>query len=271
MNDNRYKFTLFVKPWPDKTLPELAQFVRHLGLDGIELPIRSGFQVTPEHAAKGLAEAVHIFKDNGLSIESVAGAADGQPDETLIAACGESGVPILRLMARIDMTKGYHKSVENIQRIYDKFIPLLEKHKVALGIQNHWGYNVASAIGVYHLVEKYDTRQVGIVLDPAHCGLDGESEDMAIDIALSKTLMVNLKNGFWQRTSNPEAAEAEWKVYWTAARQGFISWHRVFQELEKRDYRGTICLHAEYTASDNTDRLIQEDIAYLKTILSFTK
>jgi sugar phosphate isomerase/epimerase len=42
------QFAVFVKPWKSMALPELAQHVRHLGFDRIELPVRPGFAVEPE-------------------------------------------------------------------------------------------------------------------------------------------------------------------------------------------------------------------------------
>ena len=75
-------FTVFSKPWT-LPLPELAALVKSLGLDGVELPVRPGYQVEPANVANGLKEAVKIFADHGLKIGSVA----GPTDEPTIAAC----------------------------------------------------------------------------------------------------------------------------------------------------------------------------------------
>src|SRR4051812_40035974 len=77
------EFTVFTKPWK-MPLPELARHVKQLGFDGIELPIRPGYQVEPADAIKGLPEAVKIMADHGLRIASVA----GDFDEATITACG---------------------------------------------------------------------------------------------------------------------------------------------------------------------------------------
>ena len=41
-------YTVFTKPWPSKSLSELGAFVKGLGFDGVELPVRPKFQVEPE-------------------------------------------------------------------------------------------------------------------------------------------------------------------------------------------------------------------------------
>jgi len=269
------RFTLFTKPWPDKSLSELARFVKGLGFDGVELPVRPGYQVTPESAERGLPEASRILGEHGLHIGSVAGNLSGETDERLIAACRQAQVPVLRLLPRIDMSKGYWASVEDLRRAYDAYVPLLERHGVALGIQNHCGYFIGSAIGTVHLIERYDPKLVGIVLDPAHCALAGEPADMAFDVAWSRTLFVNLKNAYWRRATGTEAEDVKWRVHWTSGRQGLVSWPQVVELLKRKNYSGDICLHAEYSDADgrtdlmgdSVNRLIAEDISYVRTLV----
>lgn len=263
------QFTVFTKPWPEKSLPELAQFIKDLGFDGIELPVRPGFQITPEHVERDLPEATQIFADHGLKIASVA----GTPDEAMIAACGAAGVPLIRIMARINMDTGYRATEENLCQVFDRCLPLLEETGVALGVQNHAGNFIGSAIGIMHLIEQYDPKQIGIVLDLAHCSLAGEPVPIAIDVAWSHLLLVNLKNGYWQRVGTSETGEAQWKHSWTTSKEGLTSWQEVADELKRRNYQGDICLTAEYSApkanpSIRVKELIAKDFAYAKSLLS---
>jgi sugar phosphate isomerase/epimerase len=267
------QLTVFTKPWSQKPLPELAQFVKELEFDGVELPVRPGFQVTPETVRTGLPEAAKIFADYGVKIGSVAGSAD----EAMIAACGEAGVPILRIMAKIDMNLGYHATEKKFRKEYDALLPLLAQYDVKLGVQNHAGNFIGSAIGLMHLIENYEPKYIGAVLDLAHCSFAGEPSPIAIDVAWSHLILVNLKNGYWQRTSAPEAEEAHWQGYWTTGRHGLTSWREGVNELKQRNYKGDICLTAEYSAPRQVEaelekeaivnRLITEDIAYIKSLL----
>ena len=97
-----FAFTVFTKPWK-MPLPELGKFVKGLGFDGIELPVRPGYQVEPENVDKGLPEAARILGDCSVKIGTVA----GPTDEATIAACAEAGVPIIRICVRIDRKIGY--------------------------------------------------------------------------------------------------------------------------------------------------------------------
>lgn len=86
MSKNKNAFTVFTKPWPDKPLEELSACVSELSFNGVELPIRPGFQVTLENIAKMLPEAVCAFSQQGLTIQSITGTTDNALDEDRIAA-----------------------------------------------------------------------------------------------------------------------------------------------------------------------------------------
>jgi sugar phosphate isomerase/epimerase len=92
--------------------------------------------------------------------------------------------------------------------------------------------------------------------------------EMALDVIADRLFIVNLKNAFWQRTNGPEAAQAEWKVYWTTGRQGRADWPRVAAKLRAINYTGPICLTAEYSDEAAVDRLIAEDLAFAKAVLA---
>lgn len=261
-------FTIFTKPWPEMPLEELAELVANLGFDGVELPVRPGFQVTPESKTVTLPKAARIFGDLNLRISSVA----GDLDEATITACGEARVPILRTMARIDLQVGYRASEESLWRRFDALLPVLEACNVKLGVQNHCGEWVGSAIGLMHLIDHYDPARVGAVLDFAHCALAGEPEAMAVDIVWPHLCLVNFKNAFWRRQVGPESEDVIWREYWTTGSQGIASWPKAADELARRGYRGDVCLTAEYTdplnggerKGESVIPLIAQDFAFAK-------
>jgi sugar phosphate isomerase/epimerase len=248
------RFTVFTKPWPQLELAKLGDLVRGLGFEGIELPVRPGFQVTPQTVTQKLPEAVRILAEHGVKIGSVA----GPIDEPTIAACGESGVPIIRVMAPIDLAAGYRESERALRRQYDAVLPLLQ-----------------SAIGIVHLIEHYDPRHVGIVLDTAHSALAGEPDAMAVDVAWPHLLLVNLKSGYWRRAAGPETLDAPWHSYWTVGGQGITNWRTVVSELQRRGYEGDLCLTGEYSGiegkeadrtGDDVVPLLTQDIRYVRSL-----
>ena len=262
------QFSVFTKPWPDKSLPELAEFIKEMGFDGIELPVRPGFQVTPENMRDLLPVAVREFEKQELSILSVTGTTDNAVSEDLIRVCGDCGIPLVRIMARINPEKGYLPAESELRTLYGSMIPALERHGVKIGVQNHHGYFIGSAIGLKHFLDPLESDRIGYVLDPAHCALAGEPEDLALDIAWDRMMMINLKNGFRRRVNGPEADDVEWKVYWTDGTQGFASWKKIVDLLKKRSYAGTVCLHAEYSDPNLVERLTRRDLNLARRLFS---
>jgi sugar phosphate isomerase/epimerase len=257
-------WSVFTKAWK-MPLPELGRFVKGLGFDAIELPVRPGYQVEPETAEKDLPAAARLLADQGVKIASVA----GSTDERTIAACAAAGVPILRVCERVDPTKGGYRAVEReVRARYDALLPALRKHGVTIGVQNHCGEFIASAMCVLHLIEKYDQRQVAAVWDVCHCALNGEDPELAADFLWPHLCMVNLKNAFWRLKTGPEAPVAQWEYYWTTGRCGLAPWPRVMAELQRRSYQGVVCLSAEYSDEASVNRLVAEDVAFAKSLVA---
>jgi len=263
MSEKEITFSVFTKLWKKMPVPELGEFISSLGFEGIELPVRPGFQVEPENVTKDLPRVAKKLAEFGLRITSVA----GPTDEATISACSEAGIPIIRTGVGIG-EEGYMAAEKKFQKKFDALVPLLDKYDVTLGIQNHCDKCVCNAMGIRHLIEKYNPKHIGAVWDAAHNALNGEDPEMAIDIVWSYLCMVNLKNAFWRRTTGPEAEDVQWRPYWTTGRQGLASWPRVAIELKKRKYEGIICLTAEYSDEASVNRLISEDIAFAKSLFT---
>jgi sugar phosphate isomerase/epimerase len=255
-------FSVFTKPWKTLPLPELGRMVKGWGFDGIELPVRPGYQALPENVSRDLPRAAATLADCGLKIFSIA----GPTDEATLAACAESGVPVIRVMIGIG-DDGYLATIERVQRQFDSLLPLLTKYCVTIGVQNHVGRQIANAMGLRHLLSPYDPARIGAVWDAAHNALAGEEPELALDIVWQHLNMVNLKNAHWRRT-NPGADVAAWQPYWVRGPEGLASWPRVAAELKRRDYRGVVCLTAEYSEEHLVEQYISQDIVFARSLFN---
>ena len=268
MSTNR--ITVFTKPWKSMSAEGLAELVSEIGADGIELPIRPGYQVEPITVLSTLPKTRAVFDRHNLSISSAAGSLE----EATIRALGDSGIPLLRVCIPIDMKQGYMASVQNLREKILNLGPVLEASGVKVGIQNHYGFMIGSALGIAHLLDGISEDQACAVLDFAHCALDGEPVEMAVDIVKQQLGLVNFKNACRVRTTGPDD-EAEWQVLWTTGRHGGYSWQKAVSALRNIRYVGDICLPAEYNRIGVYEQLmdseviprIRSDIQYLREIL----
>ncbi len=263
--------TVFTKPWTDP-LPQMADKLAGLGFDGVELAVRPGYQVLPDNVGTDLPKAVRQLEEHGLKTPSIA----GNTDEATINACGDAGVGIIRICASIDMKIGYRASVDNYRRTFEALLPALERNNVAIGVQNHYGESIGSAVGLAHLLEDFDPKHVCAVLDMGHCAVDGEPVDMAVDIARPHMNgLVNFKSACHLRANGPEL-EAEYAVHWTTHDHGGYSWRKLVQALHRTDFTGTFCMPAEYNQQagvkgqrmgDDVIPFLRKDIAHLKSLV----
>ncbi len=263
--------SVFTKPWTDP-LPDLAEKLTGLGFQGVELAVRPGYQVVPETARAELPKAVKLLAEAGLKTPSIA----GDIDEATIEACGAAGVGIIRICAPIDMSIGYQASVDAYRRKFDAVLPALTRNGVAIGVQNHYGNHIGSAVGLAHLLAGYDPKQVCAVLDMGHCAVDGEPVGMAVDIARPHMNgLVNFKNACHLRANGPEL-EAEYVVHWSTHDHGGYNWRALVEELHKTGFQGTFCMPAEYSQQagakgqrmdDDVIPFVQKDIAHLQALI----
>jgi sugar phosphate isomerase/epimerase len=259
----KYQYSVFTKPWKNLSMDKLGEFVKGLGFDGIEFPLRSGFQAEPDNAVKDLPKLVEKMDEYGLRVFSVA----ASTEENIFAACQAAGVPIIRIMVPINAEKGYMTAEKEMKLELDKCVKLCEKYGIKVGIQHHYGTYISNSMETRHLIESYDPEYIAAIWDAAHSGLAGEEPEFGLDILWSHLCMVNLKTAFYKQTNGPEAKEALWDRYFTTGRHGISSWSRITDYLKKRNYSGIICLPAEYTDEHKVDKYIKEDIMFVKSLL----
>jgi sugar phosphate isomerase/epimerase len=259
----KIKFSMFTKPWKDMPIGQLGETVSRLGFDGIEFPLRPGFQVEPDQAEKGLPRLVEQLASYNLRVFSVA----SSTDEHIFSACAEAGVPLIRIMIEI-REDGYLPSIERARRHLESLLPLCERYGVQVGIQQHRGKYVFDSPGLYELIRSLDERYITAIWDAAHDALTGQEPEIGLDLLWTRLGMVNLKNAYYRRVNGPEAGQAEWKCHFTTGRHGMASWEKAARHLISQNYSGVICLTAEYEDQKNTLAYIREDLAYAKSLFA---
>jgi sugar phosphate isomerase/epimerase len=158
------RIILFTKSWKDLALEDLASLCAELSVEGVELPVREGYQVNPHNVSHLLKRAERAFSREGLAITSVASSLDKE----VIRSMGRAGIPVLRILVPIDTTAGYFASVKSVQ---EKILTLqneLEANHVRVGIQNHQGYFLSSALGINQLLEGLPHSIAGAYFNFAH-------------------------------------------------------------------------------------------------------
>jgi sugar phosphate isomerase/epimerase len=263
MSNSALEFAVFTKPWPKESIKGLAELVAGLGFTGAEIPVRPGFQVTPDNAGKTLTKLVSVFADHGLTVVSIASSLD----EPIFAACAAAGIPMIRIMG--DMKRGaYLQSEADLRERLRGIIPLCERYGVRIGVQEHYGDSVSDAFALRSLLLGLDDQRISAIWDAAHDALAGIPPETGLDVVWDRLAMVNLKNAYYERTNGPEAEAAQWTRHFTSGNQGLASWPRIAAELRRRNYSGPVCLTAEYEEPADVARLCREDLRYARELFA---
>lgn len=254
-------FSVFTKPWKKLTVPQLGELISAYGFDGIEFPLREGFQVEPHEAEQGLRKLAEQLAAYGLTVFSVAGSLE----ERTFAGCAEAGIPLIRIMAPIQKD-GYLASTDRLRRQLEQTVPLCAKYGVAVGIQPHFGHFVPDASGTMRLIDGFDPRHIGVIWDAAHDALAGQRPEYGLEIVWPHLHMINLKNAYYIREPAKGEGRAVWKRHFCGGAEGLGSWPEAADYAKRRGYAGAVCLSAEYSDETQLDRLLREDLAYAKAL-----
>ena len=269
---SKNKFIVFTKPWKNISLEELGEFVKNMGFDGVEYPLRDGYQVQPSDGVAGVKKLAGVLGGFGLTVESIAGGLDVKftsdnkvagINESLFAACGEAGVKIIRICQGLDRNIEFFENLAQIRRTYDAAVPYCEKYGVTVGVQMHCDACITSSAETYILLKDYDPKHIAAVWDSGHNGLTGVEPQFALDTVWDMLCMVNFKAAYWKLKHGPERDEAKWDSYWTTGRHACGSWRDAVNHLKKRGYQGVVCMPAEYSDEPNVEKYTAEDLAYI--------
>ena len=259
----------FTKYWPEATIQELAGMARESGLQGLDLGVRPKLPVTPENIASALPEAVKTCESEGVKIVLVT--LPGNPTdplspetETIFAACGEAGVPFVKVgYWSHNAGSDYWMEADRIRGELEKLGRLARKHGVTACHHTHSGLKFGSnAAEVMYLMKDQDTESLGIYLDMAHLFLNGEDVPMALDMLGEYLKLVAVKSP--QFVDWKDNGITKWKSKWVPLREGLVDYPLIFQELSRVEFAGTISIHSE------TAEILANDAEFCREIIAGT-
>lgn len=257
----KYKYSVFTKPWKTLSSEDLADLVLSMGFDGVEFPLRDGYQAQPHDAVKSLPALTDVFAARSLKIYSAASSLD----ENIFEACALSGVPMIRIMAGYG-AEGYLEGERRMKTVLDAAAPLCEKYGVKIGVQQHCGKMVNNSMELRHLLEGLDKRFIGAVWDAAHSALAGENPEQGLEILQEYLFMVNFKAAYYLKIKDTERDWDIYRPYFAAGCECQFPWADAAAYLKKINYNGVICMPAEYTDESALREKATADLIFLKKL-----
>lgn len=256
-------WSVFTKPWREPRTAALGELVASMGFDAVELPVRPGYQVTPDEVATALPAAVRELARSGVTVASIASGTD----EATFAACAEAGVPFIRIMVPIG-ADGYAATGAQTRRALSGIAERAERYGVRVAIQPHYDDYIADSSELFALLRDIDSPGIAAIWDSAHDALARKRPEHGLELLRPWLGIVNLKSAYFERVDDPASSEGDpqWEPVFTDARSGMAEWGRAIGYLTEHAFTGPICLTAEYTDESDLVAKVTRDLEYARSL-----
>ncbi|GAA3228136.1 sugar phosphate isomerase/epimerase family protein [Nonomuraea helvata] len=252
----------FTKPFGPIDAAPLSEAVASVGAEGADLLVREGQTVSPADPG-GIAVVAAELERRGLTLDIVTTDLldTGADAERIIAACGESGVPLVRAgFYRYDPAAGYRRQVEESRAALSRLAGLAARHGVKLALQLHHGTIHPSASLALALAGDLD--EVRFYADPGNQAKEGsEAWALNVDLLGDRMACMGVKNAVWRSTA--DGWVCEWQPF---ADGGVVPWPEIIPGLRARGYAGLLSLHVHYPAADPV-AVVRKDLDHLRGLL----
>jgi sugar phosphate isomerase/epimerase len=242
---------LFTKLFRGHELEGIATAATDLGVDGIDLLIRTGHQLDPA-APERIPEAVRFLQRQGLRVPM---ATTDLTDPTrmlaepLLANCAEAGIGLIRLgYWHYDPQVGYAAGFETARRQLDELERLAERAGVRLALQLHGGTIHASGCQAAALLAGHDPAHIGAYPDPGNQTVQDGREDwrFTFDVLRPWLCCVGVKNGGWFPAELAASGQRHWRSDWFGIADGMVPWDDILDFLTESGYDGLLSFHSHY-------------------------
>jgi len=245
---------------PEKLSPlERMRLAKECGFEAVEI----GTQEDPK-----IAEEYKKASDQaGLPIHSVMNMGHwkyplSSPSSEVVARCIKGmetslenaslwgAQTVLLVPAVVTPEVSYQQAWERSQSGIRKLIPMAEKHKVIIGVEEVWNKFLLSPLEFAHYIDEFKSPWVKAYFDVGNVVLYGYPQDWIRTLG-SRIVKLHLKDFTFRHNKQIDKTVADW----VNLRDGDINWKAIYSALADIGYKG-----------DATTELEGGDAAYLKDV-----
>lgn len=271
----------FTKSFQDRPIPEVCRIFQEMGLDGLDLTVRSGGHIEPKDVTTQLPAAAKAAREAETRILFLTtGITDANAEaERLLAAAAEVGVDRIKLGYYRYTTFGMlSRELKQVRQRIAGVIKLAARYNVLPCVHVHSGNFIPShGTQLYQLIEDFTPEEVGAYVDPLHMALEGGRDGwrQGLDLLAPWIALCSVKNFDWAKGKRDKRGQLQWKTRTVPPADGICPLPQFVAALKTLGFNGPYSLHSEYKSSHSFRRLDTDgciaqtaiDLKYFHTLL----
>jgi sugar phosphate isomerase/epimerase len=225
---------------------EMAVTAKKIGFDGVDLTVRPGGHVLPEHVERDLPRAVEAIRKAGLKAELITTAITDPKEintEKIIRIASKLGIKHYRMgWLKYSEEQPIIKQLEHYKTQLKELEQMNQLYKIHGAYQNHAGDSVGAPLwDIWYLIKDFDPEWLGCRFDIRHAMVEGLNS-WKIDLRLLKHHIKSLDIKDFRYLQEGNKVEVENKPIGA----GVVDFKNYFSMLEQLNINAPITLHAEY-------------------------
>lgn len=239
---------------------EMAEKAKEIGFDGIDLTVRLKGHVLPERVKTDLPKAVEAIKKAGLQplMMTTAVEAPTGTDEVVLRTAAEQGIQYYRMnWYKYDEKESMPATLEKFQKQIAALSQLNSKLGLVGCYQNHAGKLIGASVWeLYQLMQKADTKSMGLQYDIRHATVEGGmSWENGVRLLHQNIKVLAIKDFVWAQE------KGRYVVKNVPLGEGMVDFSTYFRLLRQYNVQVPISMHYEYDlgGAEHGDKTIKVD------------
>jgi sugar phosphate isomerase/epimerase len=229
---------------------DLAAGAKAIGVDGVDLAVRSGGHVEPERVREDLPSLVAAIRKQGLEVPMLTTDivdAETPHAEDVLAAMTDLGIRNYRWGGFVWADgRPIAKQIDEFKPRVARLEALNARYQATAMYHTHSGAGLvgASIWDLYRILNGFDPKLVGVNYDAGHAtvegGLGGWIESFQILGPYLRGIAV--KDFAWEKDE-----KGKWQIAWKPLGQGMVRFPQFFDMVRDAKFAGPLQLHFEYS------------------------
>ncbi len=245
----------------------LALQCKKLGLDGVDLTVRSGGHVEPDKVTEDLPRAVEAIREQGLEVPMITTSLSSGDDanvEPILKEAGKLGIKYFRIGGHKYSAMGNPlPRLDAVAKDLKSLATVAEEYGMTAGYHNHSGENRVGAPvwDLHYAFEQVNSPHMGSNFDVGHATVEGSYGDWSITARLmaKHVKMMAVKDFIWRKD----------RPRWVQLGEGIVQTTAFLKVFRRVGFGGPISLHFEYPtrSKDELAQHIEDGAAHVRTCL----